>query len=255
MTAGPSDHGAPLRVLVVDDQASVREGLAVLLDLDPEITVAGTAADGQEAVDLVAEVDPDVVLLDLHMPHMDGTATAHHLRENHPGVAVVILTTYVDDEAVLGALQAGARGYLTKDATRAEITEALHSAHRGLSVVDARIQKRLVAAATREAAREQPRPRIPLPDGLTRREGEVLVLIAGGATNAEIAERLVVSSHTVKSHISRVFAKTGARDRSAAIIYARRHGLGPALPDDGPDAVSDQPRPDLRAAGRPHGSG
>jgi DNA-binding NarL/FixJ family response regulator len=215
-----------LRLVVVDDQASVREGLALMLDLLPDIEVIGTAGDGAQALEVVGDLHPDAVLLDLHMPVMDGTETTRRLSAEHPDVAVVVLTTYADDASVLGALQAGARGYLTKDADRLDIARALHSAARGLAVVDREVHLRLLAAATRESAREAPVERTDLPDNLTPREAEVLAMIAEGASNAEIAERLVVSGHTVKSHINRIFAKTGSRDRASAIVYARRHGLG-----------------------------
>jgi DNA-binding NarL/FixJ family response regulator len=213
-----------LRIIVADDQASVREGLVVLLGLMPGIDVVGAAANGQQALDLVAEQRPDAILLDLHMPVLDGIETTRALTANHPEVAVVILTTYSDDASALAALRAGARSYLTKDADRADIAQALRSAVLGLSVLDPAIQAALLAAASGSA----PRPALPaeLPDGLTPREGEILALIAGGASNSEIADVLVVSSHTVKSHINRIFAKTGSRDRIAAIRYAQQNGLG-----------------------------
>jgi DNA-binding NarL/FixJ family response regulator len=215
-----------LRIVVADDQASVREGLALMLDLLPDIEVVGTAADGAQTLELVGSLHPDAVLLDLHMPVMDGTETARRLSAEHPDVAIVVLTTYADDASVLGALHAGARGYLTKDADRLDIARALHSAARGLAVVDREVHQRLLAAATRESTRLAPADRTDLPDNLTPREAEVLAMIAEGASNSEIAERLVVSGHTVKSHINRIFAKTGSRDRASAIVYAHRHGLG-----------------------------
>ena len=222
---------APLRVVIADDQASVREGLVLLLGGLPGIDVVGAAADGEQALGLVAEHQPDAILLDLHMPVLDGIAATRRLTAEHPGVAVVILTTYADDESVLDALRAGARSYLTKDADRADIASALRAAAGGLSVLDARVQASLLAAATsappaapaRAPGRSSPAP---LPDGLTQREAEILTLIAQGLTNPEIAGRLFLSNHTVKTHISRIFAKTGSRDRVAAIGYARRHNMG-----------------------------
>ena len=229
MTSG--EAGARLRVVIADDQASVRQGLVLLLDAVPDIEVVGAAADGEQALDLVAERKPDAILLDLHMPVLDGIAATRRLTAEHPGVAVVILTTYADDESVLDALRAGARSYLTKDADRADIASALRAAAGGLSVLDARVQASLLAAATsappaapaRAPGRSSPAP---LPDGLTQREAEILTLIAQGLTNPEIAGRLFLSNHTVKTHISRIFAKTGSRDRVAAIGYARRHNMG-----------------------------
>jgi DNA-binding NarL/FixJ family response regulator len=223
--------GTPLRVVIADDQASVREGLVLLLSGLPSIDVVGAAADGQQALALVAEHQPDAILLDLHMPVLDGIAATRRLAAEHPAVAVVILTTYADDDSVLDALRAGARSYLTKDADRADIASALQAAAGGLSVLDARVQATLLAAATLRAstaatpAPESSSPAQP-PDGLTQREAEILALIAQGLTNPEIAARLFLSNHTVKTHISRIFAKTGSRDRVAAIGYARRHNIG-----------------------------
>jgi len=177
----------------------------------------------------VAEQQPDAILLDLHMPVLDGIGATRRLVAEHPGVAIVVLTTYVDDSSVLEALRAGARSYLTKDADRTDIARALEAAAGGLTVFDPRVQATLLAAAsTAASARAGERPgRAPVvPDGLTQREVEILGLIAQGLTNAEIAERLFLSNHTVKTHINRIFAKTGSRDRVAAIGCAQRHGIG-----------------------------
>jgi DNA-binding NarL/FixJ family response regulator len=231
-----STVGTPLRIVIADDQASVREGLVLLLGGLPNIDVVGAAADGEQALALVAEHQPDAILLDLHMPVLDGIAATRRLTAEHPGVAVVILTTYADDESVFDALRAGARSYLTKDADRADIASALQAAAGGLSVLDPRVQATLLAAATSpaqaaptaSASSRAPEPASPgpPPDGLTQREAEILALIAQGLTNLEIASRLFLSNHTVKTHISRIFAKTGSRDRVAAIGYARRHNIG-----------------------------
>jgi DNA-binding NarL/FixJ family response regulator len=215
---------APLRVIIADDQASVREGLVLLLGMVPGIEVTAAAADGQQALDLVAEHHPDVILLDLHMPVVDGIQATRRLTAEHPEVAIVILTTYADDTSVLSALRAGARSYLTKDADRADIARALHSAARGLSVLDPAVQATLVAAAGAGGTPHADQAR-DLPDGLTAREAEILALIARGMTNPEIAAALVLSNHTVKSHINRIFAKTRSRDRAAATRYAQAHNL------------------------------
>jgi DNA-binding NarL/FixJ family response regulator len=207
-----------IRVVVADDQTAVREGLAVLLDLLDDVTVVGTAADGAEAVRLVAEQGADVVLMDLRMPGTDGVAATARLHAEHPEVKVVVLTTYAEEADILAALRAGALGYLTKDAGRVQIAQAIRAAAAGQSVLDPQVQRRLVAAAV-------PGAPAPLPDGLTAREGEVLGLIAAGLSNREIAQRLYVSEVTVKSHINRLFAKTGVRDRAQAVQYAYRHGL------------------------------
>jgi DNA-binding NarL/FixJ family response regulator len=226
-----------LRIVIADDQASVREGLVLLLGGLPGIDVVGAAADGQQALELVAEHKPDAILLDLHMPVLDGIGATRRLAAEHPDVAIVVLTTFADDTSVLDALQAGARSYLTKDADRTRIAQALHAAAGGLSVVDPRAHATLLAAAAAGAAKPElagtgtgtgsgsagvAAP----PDGLTQREVEILTLIARGLTNPEIAAQLFLSNHTIKTHIGRIFAKTGSRDRAAAIGYAHRHGIG-----------------------------
>jgi DNA-binding NarL/FixJ family response regulator len=232
-----NDPAAPLRIIVADDQASVREGLVLLLGGLPGIEVVAAAADGAQAIELVAEHRPDAILLDLHMPVLDGIEATRRLTAGYPRVAIVVLTTYLDDASVLDALQAGARSYLTKDSDHTEIAAALRAAAGGLSVFDSRVQATLVNAVSRgsqPALAENADPSgassaeahsEPLPDGLTEREAEILGLIAQGLNNSEIAARLFVTTHTVKSHINRIFAKTGSRDRVAAIGYARRHGL------------------------------
>jgi DNA-binding NarL/FixJ family response regulator len=217
--------GPPLRIVIADDQASVREGLVLLLGGLPGIEVVGAAADGEQALRLVAEHKPDAILLDLHMPVLDGIGATRRLTAEHPGVAIVVLTTFADDSSVLDALHAGARSYLTKDADRTDIARALHAAAGGLTVIDPRAHATLLAA-TAAPAKPGPAPTAPPPDGLTQREAEILSLIAGGLTNPEIAARLFLSNHTIKTHISRIFAKTGSRDRAAAIGYAHRHNIG-----------------------------
>jgi len=225
---------------VAGDQASVREGLVLLLGGLPGIEVAASAANGAQAIELVARHQPDAILLDLHMPVLDGTETTRRLTAEYPRVAIVVLTTYLDDTSVLEALQAGARSYLTKDADHTEIASALRAAAEGLSVFDSRVHATLMNAASRGgraaqdpepgktdggAAPARAEPGGALPDGLTDREAEILRLIAQGLNNPEIAARLFVTTHTVKSHINRIFAKTGSRDRAAAIRYAHQHGL------------------------------
>jgi DNA-binding NarL/FixJ family response regulator len=218
---------APLRIIIADDQTSVREGLVLLLGGLPDIEVVAAAENGEHALELVAEHRPDAILLDLHMPVLDGIEATRRLTADHPQVAIVVLTTYLDDTSVLEALQAGARSYLTKDADRKDIAHALRAASDGLAVLDPRVHAALLSAAARPAAPAQParESATDLPDGLTQREAEILTLIAQGLTNPEIAARLFVSGHTVKTHINRIFAKTGSRDRAAAIGYAHRHGL------------------------------
>ena len=214
-----------LRIVVADDQATVREGLVLLLGQLPDIDVVGAAADGAHALELVAEHHPVAILLDLHMPVLDGVQTSALLSERHPDVAIVILTTYADDTSVLGALRAGAHSYLTKDADRLDIARTLHAAANGFSVLDPAVHSALLAAAGDPAPPTVATP-VDLPDGLTPREAEILTLIGTGATNPEIAEQLCLSRHTVKSHVNRIFAKTGSVNRGAAIRYAREHRLG-----------------------------
>ncbi|GIE31125.1 DNA-binding response regulator [Actinoplanes italicus] len=212
----------PLRVLVVDDQQLVREGLTALLDLTEGVEVLGSATNGEQALELIAQRRPDVVLMDLRMPVLDGIAATARVRDEFPGVAVVVLTTYADDESIAGALAAGARGYLTKDAGRAEITLALRAAAAGHAMFDPAVATRLADAMSRPPA---PPPPGRLPDGLTQREAEVLAHLARGHTNAEIAAALFVAETTIKTHINNAFAKIGARNRTEAARYAIRHGL------------------------------
>jgi DNA-binding NarL/FixJ family response regulator len=217
-----------IRVLLADDQRVVREGLATLLGLVEGVDVVGTAADGEEVVALVRELRPDVVLMDLRMPNCDGVEATRRLRDIDPDTRVLILTTYADDRSVIDALRAGARGYLTKDAGADEIRQALLQVVDGQAAIDPAVQHHLIDAIAGAASDADPAndARRALPDGLTAREVEVLGLIAQGMSNAEIADRLVVSETTVKSHINHLFAKTGVRDRAQAVKYAYDHGLG-----------------------------
>ncbi|MEV4262778.1 response regulator transcription factor [Kribbella sp. NPDC049584] len=212
-----------IRVLSVDDQRMVREGLALVLGLLPGVQVVGTASGGEEAVQLAGELRPDVVLMDLRMPRCDGVEATRRLRELYPEVKVIALTTYADDESVLSALRAGARGYLTKDARSAEIHEALQRVLDDRAAIDPAVQHHLVDAIA--AAPRPAQPTTAVGDLLTRRETEVLTLIAVGLSNGEIAERLVVSEATVKSHVNHLLAKIGARDRARAVSYAYQRGL------------------------------
>jgi DNA-binding NarL/FixJ family response regulator len=231
--SAPEQTGMPetaaIRVLLADDQRLVRESLGTLLGLLGGIELVAAASDGEEAVALAAELHPQVALMDLRMPRLDGIEATRRLRERCPEVRVIALTTYADDESVLGALRAGARGYLTKDASSEDIRAAILSVAAGDAALDPAVQHHVVAALANErTARDAPDPRdaaAALPDDLTPRESEVLALIAEGLTNNEIAERLVVSPTTVKSHINHLFAKTGLRDRAQAVAYAYRTGL------------------------------
>jgi DNA-binding NarL/FixJ family response regulator len=210
-----------IRVMLADDQRVVREGLGTLLGLLDGIELVATAADGEEAVALASEHDPDIVLMDLRMPRVDGIEAIRRLAERGDRPRAIALTTYADDASVLGALRAGARGYLTKDAGAEEIRAAVEAVARGEAALDPSVQHHVVAALAHTGAGPAP----DLPDELTPREAEVLGLIAEGLTNAEIAERLVVSAATVKTHVNHIFAKAGVRDRAQAVVYAYSHGL------------------------------
>jgi DNA-binding NarL/FixJ family response regulator len=223
-----------IRVLIADDQRVVRDGLVLLIGMLDGIEVVGAASNGAEAVELAEQLRPDVVLMDLNMPVLDGVAATALLREQLPDVAVLVLTTYAGDDSVFPALRAGARGYLTKDADEEQVETAIHNLYGGRTWLDPLVQARLVAAiqpggtAPADPPRAQdPRERAtsPLPDGLTPRESEVLTLIAEGLSNAQICDRLVVSQATVKTHINRLFAKIGANDRAQAVRYAYRNNL------------------------------
>ena len=209
-----------IRVLIADDQRVVREGLAMLLGLIEDVEVVGAAADGAEAVELARQSSPDVVLMDLRMPALDGAEATREIRSSLPETQVLVLTTYADDDSLFPALQAGARGYLTKDAAAEEIEQAIRAVAAGRTHLEPAIQQRLV-----DAVIDAPSTTGEIPDDLTAREVEVLKLIAAGLSNAEIAAALVVSAATVKTHVNHIFQKTGARDRAQAVRYAYQHGL------------------------------
>ena len=201
-----------VRVVVVDDQQLVRESIAALLGLQPGIAVIGTAGDGRAAVELVLAHDPDVALMDVRMPVLDGIEALGLLRGRR--TRVVMLTTFDDEEYVVRALKAGASGYLLKDRPAVELAAAVRLAHSGVVQFDPAAAARLAGALKAER-----------PDGLTEREVDVLRLVAGGRTNREIAGRLHVSEGTVKNHVSRILARLGLRDRTQAAVYARDRGL------------------------------
>ena len=192
----------------------------MLVGLIDDIDVVGTAANGIEAVQLARDLRPDVVLMDLRMPELDGAEATRRIREALPDTQVLVLTTYADDDSLYPALEAGARGYLTKDATAEEIERGIRAVADGRTHLDPAVQHRLVTAAL-----DTPVRGAVVPDDLTSREIEVLKLIAAGLSNAEIAAALVVSAATVKTHINHIFQKTGARDRAQAVRYAYDHGL------------------------------
>lgn len=213
-----------IRVVVADDQTVVREALAAMLGLQDDLNVVGTAPDGQAAVETAQRESADVVLMDLNMPVLDGADATARLRDLAPDINVLVLTTYGDDASILRALDAGARGYLTKDAGREQISAAIRSVAAGQAVLDPQVQSRLLQGLRGGA----PAAAAARPAGLTAREEEVLRLIAAGHTNRDIARTLVVSEGTVKTHINNLFAKIDVRDRAGAVRFAYEHHLGPA---------------------------
>lgn len=218
-----------VRVLIADDQKIVRDGLSMIMSLLDGITVIGTAVDGADAVRQARALQPDVVVMDLNMPVMNGAEATEALSSEMPAIQVLVLTTYADDQWVFAALRAGARGFLTKDADAEEIRQALVSVAAGEAQLDPTVQRRLLEALRRgdhtALAPEPGKVRTEGGNALTARETEVLVLVAEGLSNSEIADRLFVSDSTVKTHINHLLAKTGMRDRAQLVAYAFRHRL------------------------------
>ncbi len=213
-----------IRILLVDDQTLVRQGIQTLLDLEEDLTVVGAAANGQQALAMVEQMQPDVVLMDVRMPVMDGVAATREITKRWPHIGVIILTTFDDDEYVIEGLKAGARGYMLKDADSSEIVEAVRIVARGEALIQPRITRKVLAEFTRLAGgRASATP--PLAEPLTEREMDVLRGIATGQSNREIADQLCISEGTVKNHVSSLLAKLAVRDRTQAIIRARELGL------------------------------
>jgi NarL family two-component system response regulator LiaR len=208
-----------IRVLLADDHAVVRQGLRTFLDLQDEIEVVGEAADGAEAVAAVERLEPDVVLMDLVMPEVDGIDAIRRIREQRPETRVLALTSFVDDDKVFPALRAGAAGYLLKDVQPAELVRAIHAVHAGEALLHPTVVARLVEEVASDSRFDNPT------DVLTTREREVIGLIARGRANKAIALELGVSEKTVKTHVSNIFAKLGLTDRTQAALYAVRHGI------------------------------
>jgi DNA-binding NarL/FixJ family response regulator len=231
----------PVRVLVVDDQQLMREGLASLLNIQDGIEIIGTATNGQEALEQAISLQPDVLLMDVRMPIVDGVQATELVHREVPACKILMLTTFDDKEYVLKALRVGASGYLLKDIPARDLAQAVHAVHRGIYQLDPAVMRRVMTALS-ETAREDsssqvdvPAPcastqaastlRLPRQADLTEREIEVLRLIAKGATNREIAEQLVISEGTVKNHISNMLSRLGLRDRTQAALYARDNAL------------------------------
>lgn len=214
MNGGTPMNDAPVRVILVDDHTVMRAGVAALLAGEPGIEIVGEAGDGREAVGLAERLRPDVALVDLRMPVLDGVSATTEILARRTGTRVLILTTYDTDEEIERAVEAGAVGYLLKDATREQLADAVRAAARGETVLAPRVAQRLVA-----------RMRQPAPVTLTAREAEVLNAVADGLSNAEIGRRLVIAEATVKTHLLRVFAKLDVSDRTHAVVVALERGL------------------------------
>jgi len=216
-----------IRVLLVDDQALFCEGLRTLLDLQPDIEVVGEANNGREAIECVARAAPDVVLMDMQMPVLDGVAATRDIRAHHPNTQVIVLTTFDDDEYVFEALRAGAVGYLLKDVASDRLAEAIRCAARGESFLQPSVAAKVVAEYTRlaDAPHARARANQALVEPLSDRELEILRLVATGASNKEIAATLVIAEGTVKNHVTNILGKLGVRDRTQAALKVKELGL------------------------------
>ena len=212
----------PIRVLITDDHSIVREGLTLILETADDIEVIGEAANGIEAIQLVATHLPDVVLMDLRMPGMDGLTAIEHLQRDYPQVAIVILTTYNEDDLMLRGLQAGAKGFLLKDTPRQTLLDTIQAAAKGESLLNADVMSRLMAHMAGEGGGE--RPSIATPNPLTERELQTLRAVANGETNRGIALQLGITERTVKAHLTSVYNKLGVDSRAAAIAIAAQNG-------------------------------
>ena len=217
----------PIRLLLVDDQQLIRQGIETLLEIEPDLLVVGYASTRLEAIEAVERLAPDVVLMDIRMPEMDGVAATRTLTARHPELAIIILTTFDDDEYVFEGLKAGARGYLLKDVSSEELAATIRTVADGGALIQPSITRKVVAEFGRLAAgaRDAEPAAEPLLEPLTEREEEVLAELARGLSNREIAARLFITEGTVKNHVSNLIGKLGVRDRTQAVLEAQRRGL------------------------------
>ncbi len=224
----PSIQNQKIGVLLVDDHAVVRQGLRMFIEMQSDMLVLGEGADGAEAVELSARLKPDVILLDLLMPRMDGVEATRKIMENNPQARVLILTSFGDDDKIFPAIRAGAQGYLLKDIQPRDLVQAIRETHQGKAQLHPDVARRLMQAVSADTHDNKPKTAsVPKElQGLTEREREVLDLIAGGLTNREIAEKMVISEKTVKTHVSNLLDKLDLPDRTRAAIWALKHGLG-----------------------------
>ena len=210
-----------MKVIICDDQAIVRDGLEMLLKLEKDIDVVGTAEDGAEAVEMTAKASPDLVLMDLKMPVMNGVEAIRQIRAKNPEVKVLVLTTYDDDEWLFDAINAGAAGYLLKDTPRDEVIKVIRGTVAGKVYLDPSVAGRVLEQVSNQSTQ----PLTTITDKLTEREIEVLRLLAKGSNNKDIAERLFLSEGTVRNHVSTILSKLGVSDRTQAAVIALQHGL------------------------------
>ncbi|MER2600274.1 MAG: response regulator transcription factor [Caldilineales bacterium] len=214
-----------IRLLLVDDQRLMREGLRTLLEIEPDLIISGEAVNGEEALAAYETQRPDVVLMDVRMPVMDGVEATRRLRQRWPTARVIILTTFDDDDYVFEGLRAGALGYLLKDVSVHELADAIHTVMDGGVLIEPSIARKVVAEFTRLAVVSSPKPAPTIEEPLTEREQEILRLLAEGLTNREIAQRLYLAEGTIKNYVTNILGKIGARDRTQAALRARELGI------------------------------
>jgi len=214
-----------IKIIIVDDQRLMREGLKTILDLEDDLSVEGIAANGREALELCGQISPDIVLMDIRMPEMDGVEATGLLTKNMPQVKVIILTTFDDDELIIKGLKAGAKTYLLKDLPSERLTEIIRNTYRGDMVLQPQIAAKLVGKALEGSQGRSESDASPLPEPLTKREKDILLLMSQGLHNVQISEKLFISEGTVKNYISNIYGKLGINDRTQAVLFAIKHKL------------------------------